>query len=904
MILGAWSTEHHDTLNTGRSPIFFNVTQFNGACPKQVTAPLPGYFFAASGATSTDGRKLFIGDSSNTINIIDMSQKNLILALQLTGNNTGREGIVAPPCLSKRTASSDFIFVGSTVGRLYALDSSGCLNGGTCQLWVTELAGPAYAAPRFTIAGVNATYPMGIVMVAVTSATSDTGGVLQGVNVANGKVLWLLDAQDPNVPQGFGLRYVPAVDPARPTIGYIAWGRTAIAFDIETGDVISKYLGIYADPFVSSPSMPFGEALLLQSASSTLWRVHVLDGPGPNVTLVAAWKCFYPEQDASTCHYWNSSSSEFYPVLFLGDEEPVPLSQEEQAAIMGDGQLAPDSLAYGLQFPPLGGPGDDGFEVLSMGDPFSGARRLQGGPATYPFATPAILPDEMSVAFGTWSVSGVGMFVSADSLVGKQRYWFNGTAGVQFGVTRSSAAVDRVGMVFISSISPDGATSHPVIWALDVASQMPNWIMDLGEDGDLLGSASPIVTVTNLGDPMVIAASENQLWFFTQGKECPSTTWQTPCSGHGDCDCDSGICSCTDPCYTGPACNIPVCQANSLGCQNGQCICNACFSGPTCSTPKCSPNAANCTSGTCTCKPCYSDPTCGTKLQCPTNSWGCSNGACLCLPCWSGPQCTQPTTCPSNFACNILSGKCDQCASNCMSGANCNVPISCYNGGTCNNATGACTCPPCFTGPTCAVPTNCGNGTCNAAFGGCVCNQFYTGATCNQCTQCNSGPGCATECSNIGVCAMKGCDCPDGIGGQTCQTQCPPCFTGSSCTVFNHCSGHGVCRAAGCDCSSGYEGWTCANKAPPKKGANGGAVAGGVIVALAFVGACGVLYYKRTSVLSWWATRSAGSSFSKLGGGSSTRNAVSSSAYAAAPAPAPATGSSGHFSSSGAYGTL
>jgi hypothetical protein len=61
-LLGTWVTDHHDPQNTGRSPVFFNVSEYNGACQVKVTEPFLNSYFASSGATSTDGRKLFLGE--------------------------------------------------------------------------------------------------------------------------------------------------------------------------------------------------------------------------------------------------------------------------------------------------------------------------------------------------------------------------------------------------------------------------------------------------------------------------------------------------------------------------------------------------------------------------------------------------------------------------------------------------------------------------------------------------------------------------------------------------------------------------------------------------------------------------------------------------------------------------
>lgn len=60
--LGEWPTDHHDAQNSGRSPVYFNVSEYNGACQTKVAEPSPNSFFASCGATSSDGKLLFIGE--------------------------------------------------------------------------------------------------------------------------------------------------------------------------------------------------------------------------------------------------------------------------------------------------------------------------------------------------------------------------------------------------------------------------------------------------------------------------------------------------------------------------------------------------------------------------------------------------------------------------------------------------------------------------------------------------------------------------------------------------------------------------------------------------------------------------------------------------------------------------
>lgn len=66
------------------------------------------------------------------------------------------------------------------------------------------------------------------------------------------------------------------------------------------------------------------------------------------------------------------------------------------------------------------------------------------------------------------------------------------------------------------------------------------------------------------------------------------------------------------------------------------------------------------------------------------------------------------------------------------------------------------------------------------------------------------------------------------------------------------CNGHGTCSGAdGCSCNHGYIGAYCEFPAAKKKG-NSGAVAGGVIGALAIVGiGCGVFYF-RGNIRRWY----------------------------------------------------
>ena len=278
--------------------------------------------------------------------------------------------------------------------------------------------------------------------------------------------------------------------------------------------------------------------------------------------------------------------------------------------------------------------------------------------------------------------------------------------------------------MFISSISPDGETSHPVLWCLDVASETPHWMMDIGHDGDDIGSSNPIVTQTLTGAPLVVAVSEYnvrcplvvavadcalpaacvshmQLWFFSEGKACPSNTWEAACSGNGNCDCQSGICTCNaDSCFTGPACDIVRILLLPVPCAASRDVAVSCVRAAVVRQPLCwlqqrrlsvrpvldranlhpasvwrprsevrthIPSqlpvsgvamclcfglpACSCNAGQCTCENCWSGNTCQTEKNCGSHSWGCgADGNCACLPCWSGPLCDQPSAFPAGVA--------------------------------------------------------------------------------------------------------------------------------------------------------------------------------------------------------------------------------------------------------------
>ena len=104
-------------------------------------------------------------------------------------------------------------------------------------------------------------------------------------------------------------------------MGYIAYGGRVTAFSVDTGAVLSRWLGevgvwlfgavltcllcmwlslmrlrvpcyVGRCPAYSVSVTPGGEALYVQSLSTALWRVAIT-GNATNVTLTGSWSCIY-----------------------------------------------------------------------------------------------------------------------------------------------------------------------------------------------------------------------------------------------------------------------------------------------------------------------------------------------------------------------------------------------------------------------------------------------------------------------------------------------------------------------------------------------------------------------------------------------------------------------------------
>ncbi|XP_006215433.1 neurogenic locus notch homolog protein 4 isoform X1 [Vicugna pacos] len=300
---------------------------------------------------------------------------------------------------------------------------------------------------------------------------------------------------------------------------------------------------------------------------------------------------------------------------------------------------------------------------------------------------------------------------------------------------------------------------------------------------------------------------------------------------HGHCQRSSCVC---DVGWTGPECDSEL----------GGCVSTPCAHGGTCHPQ---PFGYNCT-----CPTGFTGPTCSEEVT------ACYSGPCLnggsCSPSPGGYSCTCPPS-HTGLHCQI---SVDHCAS-----------APCLNGGTCVNrpGTSSCLCAPGFQGPRCegrirpsCADSPCRNwATCQDGPQGphCLCPPGYTGGSCQTlmdlcaqkpcphnshclqtgpsfqclCLQGWTGPLCnlplsscqraalsqGTEisslCQNGGICIDNGpsyfCHCPPGFQGSTCQDRVNPCES-------RPCQHGATCVAQPngylCQCAPGYSGQNCSKE--------------------------------------------------------------------------------------------
>lgn len=815
-----WPTEHHDLQNSGRADgLHFNFSGgYNGACLYPLAAAsVPTAIFGHSGCTSQDGSRLYIGSSTNSILFIDMTTRKVIYDLALPHGQA--QGIAAAPAVYyHKTEAQELLFVGSTNGWMLALRPDSCYNQGPeielgspedeCLVWSANLEGNILSGPRLSDAGVD---PIdlkdGLLFTGTTSNATNSDGALIALNATDGSQHWIREFKDLNG-KSYGNLYEPAIDEVRKLM-YVAYGEYVFALNPVTGGGITEFKGDSTDTFVSSVVLTSaGDALYVQSLSGTLWRIDITGTGAADLELTGGYACHYAPPLSTSCEFWNVT------VIPTGEEHPSP---------------APPEFRQPLEIPV-------GANVKQF----------------LPYSTPSLSPIAEDVIYGLYGQQSGGLVI-IDDLTGDLMYYFNGTEGIPFGLSKSSAAVDNQGDIVIASDSPDGVGSQftrPLLWGLDTLNDKVKFVVPIGQDGELVDSASAILSTTSLGEHVAIMGIDSEVYMVERGYSCPSKHPLAACSGNGVCDCTTGVCAC-DGCYDGDDCGTPIdCGKHSTGCARGMCECDGCWGGHLCSEPKdCGPHSSSCANGECVCDECWSGEDCMTELKCGDHSSGCKEGKCVCDDCWEGTTCDEPLSCGAH------STGCDQgvcVCENCYYGDTCDQHNDCSGSGTCNADTGECKCTDCKTGTDCSATLDCENGgTCNPTTSLCKCTGNWGGDTCDTCDVCYTGDTCDTVCSGHGICGLSGCDCLEGFGGDKCEQECGVCLTGPKCQTVVHCNGHGVCDATGsgdgCECDHGWKGTYCDFK-DHSSGSNGGAIAGGIIGGLACAGLAFVAFKFRAPI--------------------------------------------------------
>ena len=179
-----------------------------------------------------------------------------------------------------------------------------------------------------------------------------------------------------------------------------------------------------------------------------------------------------------------------------------------------------------------------------------------------PFATPSLSASDALLVINQYSSYGRdAASFGVDPLTGRQLWSFRNVTSpdgtlYNFGRSRSSPAIDPSGSIYMGSDADEGAYTLPVLLSL-----YPNgtyrWLAEMGNDNVVIGAASPIVTSGPLGENRVYFVSGDGIAALSEGYSCPGVLNPfRSCSGHGICNCATGICQCSDSCRSGAACEV------------------------------------------------------------------------------------------------------------------------------------------------------------------------------------------------------------------------------------------------------------------------------------------------------------------------------------------------------------
>jgi hypothetical protein len=201
------------------------------------------------------------------------------------------------------------------------------------------------------------------------------------------------------------------------------------------------------------------------------------------------------------------------------------------------------------------------------------------------------------------------------------------------------------------------------------------------------------------------------------GPSCSGLQCSNGCSGNGECDPTTGLCTCNKG-ATGLDCSALDCMPHGNPChghgecRNGKCICAPPFIGNVCQSKVC--------------------PIGRGKLECSGDGMCGEDGACHCPPGRGGIACEK-----------------DICLNDCM------------GMGICRNK--VCFCPEGRSGDDCST-IDCpikgcsGHGKCDNNKGICMCEEDYSGDGCEASI-------CGHECGENSVCNVKTkiCECASGV---------------------------------------------------------------------------------------------------------------------------------------------
>lgn len=272
--------------------------------------------------------------------------------------------------------------------------------------------------------------------------------------------------------------------------------------------------------------------------------------------------------------------------------------------------------------------------------------------ATYtsPISTPALGPNDLDVIVGIYSPIGSpidGGLVSAKALSGVLNWRFTGFPTLGKGSTRSSPALDADGAVFV----PMQGAAGPLLYGLHPDGSF-RFVAEIGQFGDQIEDASVILGTDTEGTPRIFVATDGRLSALDEGFQCPTDVPLVDCSGHGDCDCDEGVCDC-DPCYM-PGLNNDCSVLNTCSgrgtCFNDICTCeNSCYFGNLCQYSNDCNGRGTCSDGQCHCVDlCYTGRGCELAVTCSGHGSCTSAHGCACTGGWRGMDCADTPLEPSS----------------------------------------------------------------------------------------------------------------------------------------------------------------------------------------------------------------------------------------------------------------